>query len=75
MLALRSVQEINAQGTKMDYRHAFYKSPGPALLTTYAKCGIIHNAELVFMLMDKRGGVAWNAKILGYGHRGVGNLA
>ncbi|XP_022896397.1 pentatricopeptide repeat-containing protein DOT4, chloroplastic-like [Olea europaea var. sylvestris] len=75
MVALRFGQEIHAYGTKMDYGCAFYKSPGPALLMTYAKCGRIHDAERVFRLMDKRDVVAWNAMILGYGDRGMGNLA
>ncbi|KAL2499698.1 Pentatricopeptide repeat-containing protein DOT4 [Abeliophyllum distichum] len=75
MLALRFGQEIHAYGTKMDYGRAFYKSAGPALLTTYAKCGRIQDAECVFRLMDKCDVVAWNAMILGYGDREMGNLA
>lgn len=39
---------------------------GNALITAYAKCSRIEDAELVFRMMHKRDSVSWNAMIAGY---------
>ncbi|KAL5981992.1 hypothetical protein ACLOJK_016059 [Asimina triloba] len=48
---------------------------GNALLTMYAKCGSIHNAERVFQRLPKRDIVSYNAMIGGYGMHGHGEKA
>ncbi|KDP31910.1 hypothetical protein JCGZ_12371 [Jatropha curcas] len=66
LCALRKGKEIHGFGIKMETKTAFYGSAGPALLTMYAKCGIIQYARFVFELMDKSDVVTWNAMILGF---------
>ncbi|KAJ7952877.1 Pentatricopeptide repeat-containing protein [Quillaja saponaria] len=53
----------------------FYKSAGAALLTMYAKCSRIRDAESVFNMMDKSDVVTWNALIFGFADMGLGLLA
>lgn len=73
---LRSGREIHGYGIRnMLWNNAFYKSAGPALLTLYARCSRLHDAEKVFRMMDESDVVAWNAMILGYIDMGLGRLA
>ncbi|KAK3443572.1 hypothetical protein EUGRSUZ_B03685 [Eucalyptus grandis] len=46
-----------------------------ALITMYAKCGSLHNAEKVFNLIWRRDVISWNALITGYGIHGQGEGA
>lgn len=50
-------------------------SVGNALVTMYAKCGSIRNAEKVFKALVKRDVVSFNAMIAGYGMHGCGEDA
>lgn len=73
---LSSGREIHGYGIRnMLWNNAFYKSAGPALLTLYARCSRLHDAEKVFRMMDKSDVVTWNAMILGYIDMGLGHLA
>ncbi|KAI8546753.1 hypothetical protein RHMOL_Rhmol07G0144000 [Rhododendron molle] len=46
-----------------------------ALLTMYAKCGVMDLAREVFDEMPKRSVVSWNSMIMGYGMHGYGEKA
>ncbi|XP_058073629.1 pentatricopeptide repeat-containing protein At3g12770-like isoform X1 [Magnolia sinica] len=50
-------------------------APGNALLTMYAKCGSIHDAERVLQCLPRRDIVSYNAMIAGYGMHGRGKDA
>ncbi|XP_027192983.1 pentatricopeptide repeat-containing protein At3g16610-like [Cicer arietinum] len=73
---LTSGREIHGYGLKNGFRNdVFYKSAGAALLTLYARCNRLHDAEKVFRVMDDSDVVTWNAMILGYIDTGLGRLA
>ncbi|OAY63661.1 pentatricopeptide repeat-containing protein At4g02750-like [Ananas comosus] len=46
-----------------------------ALLTMYAKCGVMDSAKEVFDSMEERSVVSWNSMIRGYGLHGEGKKA
>lgn len=46
-----------------------------ALLTMYAKCGVMDSAREVFDSMEERSVVSWNSMIRGYGLHGEGKKA
>lgn len=73
--ALERGKEIHGYGIKMKAWDAFYKSAGAALLTMYASCCRLQDAEKVFHIMDKSDVVTWNAMIFGFIELGRGHLA
>ncbi|KAK4262280.1 hypothetical protein QN277_027861 [Acacia crassicarpa] len=73
--ALERGKEIHGYGIKLIARDAFYKSAGAALLTMYASCCRLRDAEEVFHIMDKSDVVTWNAMIFGFIELGLGHLA
>lgn len=73
--SLSTGKEIHGYGLKRESGIVFYNSAGPALLTMYAKCRRIQDAENVFRLMDPAQVVTWNAMILGFIDLGLENLA
>lgn len=48
---------------------------GSALVDMYAKCGMIEDAYLVFVIMPERNTVSWNAVITGYSKVGEFDIA
>ena len=48
---------------------------GNALVTTYAKCGVMEEAREVFEQLPVQDIVSWNALIAGYGQLGQANIA
>ncbi|XP_051118905.1 putative pentatricopeptide repeat-containing protein At3g13770, mitochondrial [Andrographis paniculata] len=52
-----------------------YLSVSTALVTMYARCGDLSDAELVFMNLPNRNLVSWNAMIAAYGVHGRGGAA
>ncbi|PKA59945.1 Pentatricopeptide repeat-containing protein [Apostasia shenzhenica] len=48
---------------------------GNALLTMYAKCGSLKDAENIFVYLPKKDIISWNAMIAAYGMHGRGNDA
>ena len=48
---------------------------GNALVTTYAKCGVMEEAREVFEQIPIRNAVTWNALISGYAQNGFGHEA
>eukprot|EP01018_Ginkgo_biloba_P012288 Gb_00683 [translate_table: standard] len=50
-------------------------SVGNALVTMYAKCGSVEDAQHVFGKMHKRESISWNAMIAGYAQNGYAGLA
>ncbi|MED6171229.1 hypothetical protein PIB30_038856 [Stylosanthes scabra] len=73
--ALTSGKEVHCYGIKVMSGDAFYKSSGAALLTLYANCGRLNDAENVFYRMDKSDVVTWNAMIYGFIDMGLANEA
>lgn len=73
--ALARGREIHGYGLKIIEWDAFYKSAGAALLTLYASCYRLSEAEKVFHVMDKSDVVTWNAMIIGFIELGFGHLA
>ncbi|XP_057422031.1 pentatricopeptide repeat-containing protein At5g39350-like [Lotus japonicus] len=73
--ALASGKEIHGYGLKIMPGEIFYRSAGAALLTLYARCRRLHDAENVFHRMDKSDVVTWNAMIFGFIDTGLGHLA
>ncbi|XP_062002846.1 pentatricopeptide repeat-containing protein DOT4, chloroplastic-like [Rosa rugosa] len=73
--SLLSGKEIHGYGLKRESGIVFYNSAGPALLTMYANCRRIQDAENVFRFMDPAQVVSWNAMILGFIDLGLEDLA
>ncbi|XP_020993529.1 pentatricopeptide repeat-containing protein DOT4, chloroplastic-like [Arachis duranensis] len=73
--SLTSGNEVHCYGVKVISGDAFYKSAGAALLTLYANCGRLNDAENVFDRMDKSDVVTWNAMIYGLIDMGLANEA
>ncbi|XP_028792814.1 pentatricopeptide repeat-containing protein At5g39350-like isoform X1 [Neltuma alba] len=73
--ALERGKEIHGYGIKSIAQCTFYKSAGAALLTMYASCCRLRDAEKVFHIMDKSDVVTWNAMIFGFIELGLGHLA
>ncbi|CAA6658580.1 unnamed protein product [Spirodela intermedia] len=48
---------------------------GNVLVTLYAKCGSIEEAEMAFSAMPERNEISWNAMITGYSQHGRGAAA
>lgn len=72
---LATGKEIHGYGVKIIAGNAFYRSAGAALLTMYASCCRLHDAENVFLIMDKSDVVTWNAMIFGFNELGLGHMA
>ncbi|KAK9154889.1 hypothetical protein Sjap_002369 [Stephania japonica] len=63
-------QCIHAYAIRRNLALSFHISMGNTLMTTYARCGSIHIAEIIFRSLPKRDVVSWNAIIASYGmHR------
>ncbi|XP_042489602.1 pentatricopeptide repeat-containing protein ELI1, chloroplastic-like [Macadamia integrifolia] len=50
-------------------------SVGNSLVTLYARCGVMSNAEMVFRSLPRTDVISWNAMIAGYGVHGHGEEA
>ncbi|XP_018720392.2 putative pentatricopeptide repeat-containing protein At3g23330 [Eucalyptus grandis] len=68
-------QCIHAYITRRESSIGSDASLANALITMYAKCGSLHNAEKVFNLIWRRDVISWNALITGYGIHGQGEGA
>lgn len=66
---------LHAYIIRRDLGLAFDIPLGNALLTMYAKCGSISNAEWVFRHLPGRDIISWNAMIAAYGMHGRGEDA
>ncbi|XP_006852213.2 pentatricopeptide repeat-containing protein At5g16860 isoform X2 [Amborella trichopoda] len=73
LLALKQCKEIH--GYILRYGLSSDVVVGSSLLDTYAKCGSINSARLVFNVLARRDLVSWTAMIMGYATNGFGNLA
>ncbi|XP_039117717.1 pentatricopeptide repeat-containing protein At1g25360 [Dioscorea cayenensis subsp. rotundata] len=71
--ALEHGRQLHAQLIRFGYESS--NSAGNALLTMYAKCGAMDEAELVFFEMPYLDPVSWNAMISALAHHGHGDEA
>ncbi|KAL5566653.1 hypothetical protein UlMin_029817 [Ulmus minor] len=65
-------QCLHAYVTRRQSSFGFDLSLANALLTMYARCGSMKNAEKVFQTLPWRNIISWNALITGYGTHGRG---
>lgn len=73
MVALKEGRQVNAHMLKSDFEsHLFVAN---ARVTTYAKCGSIKDAHLVFDDMLEQDVASWTAIIGGYTYNGYGKEA
>ncbi|CAA7036392.1 unnamed protein product [Microthlaspi erraticum] len=63
-------QQFHAQLVKIGFDSSL--SAGNALITMYAKCGVVEDARQVFLTMPCRDSVSWNALIAALGQHGHG---
>ncbi|KAJ3697891.1 hypothetical protein LUZ61_001596 [Rhynchospora tenuis] len=62
--------QLHAQVIRYGYESS--NSAGNALLTMYAKCGVVEDAHQVFLTMPYLDSVSWNAMISAFGQHGYG---
>ncbi|KAJ4969904.1 hypothetical protein NE237_003003 [Protea cynaroides] len=68
-------RSVHAYIIRKGFDMAFDISLGNALVTLYARCGIMRNAEMVFRSLPRTDVISWNAMIAGYGIHGHGEEA
>ncbi|KAK9692359.1 hypothetical protein RND81_09G258900 [Saponaria officinalis] len=68
-------QCLHAYTIRKNYFGGFNLSLANALLSMYARCGSMKNAETIFETMQRRNISSWNALIAGYGLNGQVNEA
>ncbi|KAJ9170480.1 hypothetical protein P3X46_018585 [Hevea brasiliensis] len=73
ILALRQGKQVHGYIMRLGFSSK--SSLGNALITMYAKCGLMHWSLRVFNAMTKRDLVSWNALISAYAQHGKGNEA
>ncbi|KAK3003080.1 hypothetical protein RJ639_019080 [Escallonia herrerae] len=73
ILALDEGKQIHALVFKTGYVSNLCVQNG--LVSMYARCGKIHDAEKVFLLMDERDLISWNSLLSGCAHHGYGREA
>ncbi|XP_010499119.1 PREDICTED: pentatricopeptide repeat-containing protein At1g25360-like [Camelina sativa] len=66
-------QQFHAQLVKIGFDSSL--SAGNALITMYAKCGVVEEARQVFRIMPCLDSVSWNALIAALGQHGHGSEA
>ncbi|ESQ34215.1 hypothetical protein EUTSA_v10006846mg [Eutrema salsugineum] len=66
-------QQFHAQLVKIGFDSTL--SAGNALITMYAKCGVVEEARQVFLAMPCQDSVSWNALIAALGQHGHGTEA
>lgn len=66
---------LHAHATRRELFLDYDLSLGNALLTMYARCGSMQNAEGIFNFMRRKDIISWNAMIDGYGMHGHGHHA
>ncbi|KAJ0021510.1 hypothetical protein Pint_31075 [Pistacia integerrima] len=65
-------QSLHAYVTRRESFLGFDLSLANALMTMYARCGSLKNAEKIFKTLPRRNIISWNAIITGYGMHGRG---
>lgn len=65
-------QCLHAYATRRFSSFSFNLYLENALITMYARCGSMQNAEKIFQTLLKRNIISWNAMITGYGTHGRG---
>ncbi|KAI6680598.1 hypothetical protein NL676_034479 [Syzygium grande] len=68
LTALEFGQQVH--GIFVKSGHAFSASVGNSLISMYARCGCIEDADRVFNSMQVRGVITWTALIMGYARNG-----
>ncbi|WCJ32606.1 Pentatricopeptide repeat (PPR) superfamily protein [Euphorbia peplus] len=68
--ALEHGRQLHAQLVRFGYESSL--SAGNALITMYARCGVVESAELLFLTMPSVDSVSWNAMIAALGQHGHG---
>ncbi|XP_057862595.1 pentatricopeptide repeat-containing protein At2g22070 isoform X2 [Cryptomeria japonica] len=70
---LEKGKQVHAYTTKIGFN--YHVSVGNSLVTMYAKCGVIEDANQVFRHMPERDAVSWTAIIAGNAQHGFGREA
>ncbi|XP_057857503.2 putative pentatricopeptide repeat-containing protein At3g13770, mitochondrial [Cryptomeria japonica] len=73
LLAMEQGEQVYAYAIKAGFDSE--TSVGNALVTMFAKCGILDKAQRLFNRMHKRDAISWNAVISGYARYGNGSAA
>ncbi|KAL6855958.1 hypothetical protein ACP4OV_018760 [Aristida adscensionis] len=68
--ALKHGKQLHAHLLQLGFEAS--NSAGNALITMYAKCGVVKDAHLVFLVMPNVDSVSWNAMISALGQHGHG---
>lgn len=68
--ALKCGRQLHGAIVKGRFRDDVYV--GSSLLTMYARCGEISDAQLVFDKMARRNSITWTSMIFGYAQNGLG---
>ncbi|XP_042387378.1 pentatricopeptide repeat-containing protein At4g13650-like isoform X2 [Zingiber officinale] len=73
MAEIKQGKQIHARIIKTGYDCEI--EAGNALISLYAKCGLIEDAKTEFFIMPERNEISWNAMITGYSQHGHGHDA
>ncbi|KAL3830560.1 hypothetical protein ACJIZ3_019362 [Penstemon smallii] len=73
LAALEQGRQLHAQLIRLGFDTSL--SAGNALITMYARCGVLDSAHLVFLTMPYLDSVSWNAMIAALGQHGHGAQA
>ncbi|CAK9178456.1 unnamed protein product [Ilex paraguariensis] len=70
LAALEQGRQLHAQLVRLGFNSSL--SAGNALITMYARCGIVEAAHCVFLTMPSVDSISWNAMIAALGQHGHG---